>query len=98
MQSLDSIQRRLGFDQVINRAFPHLICLPSIETHADEARTRQVVSRVLAGNRDVSGIYVLSAEARAPILAAAGNVEARWHRRVSSTSEHPLRNRRCAMT
>ncbi|RYE63005.1 MAG: LacI family transcriptional regulator, partial [Rhizobiaceae bacterium] len=42
MQSLDSIQRRLGFDHVINNAFPHLTCLPSIETHADEARSRQV--------------------------------------------------------
>lgn len=75
MQSLDSIQRRHGFDQVINGAFPHLTCLPSIETHADEARTQQVIARILAGNRDVSGIYVLSSEARVPILAAAGNVE-----------------------
>lgn len=75
MQSLDSIQRRQGFDHVINGAFPHLTCLPSIETHADGPRTQQVIARVLAGNRDVTGIYVLSAEARVPILAAAGNVE-----------------------
>lgn len=75
MQSLDSIQRRLGFDRIINDAFAHLHCLPSIETHADEARTRQVIGRVLAGNRDILGIYVLSAEARVPILAAAEHVE-----------------------
>lgn len=75
MQSLDSIQRRLGFDSVINTQFPNLQCLPSIETHADERRANQIISRVLGNNDEIVGVYVLSSEARVPVLATAANID-----------------------
>lgn len=66
MQAQDSIERRLGFDNVIHESFPHLQVLPSLETHSDTARTRRVLSRALQHNKNVVGIYLMSSEARAP--------------------------------
>lgn len=67
MQSRDSIERRLGFDDVINREYPELKTLPSIETHGDLQRTRRIFKNVFENHSDISGLYVLSAEARIPI-------------------------------
>ena len=67
MQSLSNIQRRLGFDQVLNTRFPTLKALPSLETHGDEARAKQIISRQLQHESDVVGVYVISSEARVPI-------------------------------
>jgi LacI family transcriptional regulator len=71
MRAQDSIERRLGFDDVINEAFPHLNVLPSLETHADKERTRRIVTRMLEYNRNVTALYVLSSEARVPITCVA---------------------------
>jgi LacI family transcriptional regulator len=67
MQSRDSLERRLGFDQEINDHFPHLRVLPTLETYGDEARARQTIARSLATNTDVIGIYVMASEARIPL-------------------------------
>ena len=77
MQAQDSIERRLGFDNVIHESFPHLQVLPSLETHSDSSRTRRVVSRALEHNKDVVGIYVMSSEARTPTtcIAEFGSLE-----------------------
>ena len=69
MQALDSIQRRHGFDTVINERFPALQPLPSIETHANERRGGQIISRVLENHADIVAVYVLSSEARLPLAA-----------------------------
>ena len=66
MQSRDSLERRLGFDQEINDHFPHLRVLPTLETYGDEARASQTIARSLATNTDVIGIYVMASEARIP--------------------------------
>ncbi|MBT8436434.1 MAG: substrate-binding domain-containing protein, partial [Gammaproteobacteria bacterium] len=68
MQSLSNIQRRLGFDRVLNTRFPTLIALPSLETHGDEARAKRIISRQLQHESDVVAVYVISSEARAPIM------------------------------
>ncbi|KPH05509.1 LacI family DNA-binding transcriptional regulator (plasmid) [Rhizobium acidisoli] len=75
MQSLDSIQRRHGFDSIINEQFPFLRSLPSIETHADERRANQIIARVVENNKDIIAVYVLSSEARIPLMATAANVD-----------------------
>ena len=67
MRAQDSIERRLGFDNVINEAFPHLTVLPSLETHADLERTRRIVAKTLEHHADIVALYVMSSEARAPI-------------------------------
>lgn len=69
MMALDSIQRRLGFDSIINTQFPHLQSLPSLETYADEKRADQIIGRTLQHNPDTVGVYVLSSEARVPLTA-----------------------------
>ncbi len=67
MQSLNNIQRRLGFDQVLNSYFPTLTAMPSLETHDDEARVKRIISRQLQHDKDIVGVYVISSEARTPI-------------------------------
>lgn len=67
MQSLDSIQRRLGFDKVINTHFAHLIPLPSLETYGDPKRAAKIIEAQIRNTPDIKGVYVLSAEARAPV-------------------------------
>ena len=67
MQSLSNIQRRLGFDRVLNTCFPRLVALPSLETHGDKARAKRIISRQLQHESDVIAVYVISSEARAPI-------------------------------
>lgn len=67
MQSRDSIERRLGFDDVINREYPQLQTLPSVESYGDTERTRRIFEKVFANHPGISAVYVLSAEARIPI-------------------------------
>lgn len=69
MMALDSIQRRLGFDSIVGAQFPHLQSLPSLETYADEKRAQTIIERTLRHNPDIVAVYVLSAEARAPLTA-----------------------------
>ncbi len=69
MMALDSIQRRLGFDSIINTRFPQLECLPSLETYADEKRAEIIIQRTLQHNPDTVAVYVLSSEARIPLTA-----------------------------
>ena len=64
MHARDSLERRLGFDQVINADYPHLTVMPSLETYGDPDRTRQVVQRGLHSHPAVCGVYVLGSEAR----------------------------------
>ncbi|MDP3339333.1 LacI family DNA-binding transcriptional regulator [Frigidibacter sp.] len=64
MNSLDSVERRLGFDRVLTTDFPGLIPLPSLETFGDAQRTRTVVRTSYANHPDIVGAYVLGSEAR----------------------------------
>ena len=67
MQSLSNIQRRLGFDRVLNTRYPTLVALPSLETHGNDDRARRIISRQLQHESNVVAVYVISSEARAPI-------------------------------
>ena len=69
MQAQDSIERRIGFDKIINEKFYNLKCLPSLETHADPERAKRIIARSFEYNRDIIAVYVLSSEARVPITA-----------------------------
>jgi LacI family transcriptional regulator len=60
----ESIERRLGFDEVMLERFPHLEVLPSLETHGQPALLQQVVRDGLARG-DVGGIYSLGGGQRA---------------------------------
>jgi len=69
ISSLDSAERRLGFDGVLTADFGALCALPSVETHGDPARTRQVITNAYAFHPDIVAAYVLGSEAR-PVLEA----------------------------
>jgi LacI family transcriptional regulator len=71
MMAQDSIERRRGFDSIINSQFPHLHGLPSLETYGDEKRTRTIIQRTLANNAGIRAAYVLCAEARIPVASMA---------------------------
>ena len=69
MQSADSLERRLGFDGIINTYFTHLTVLPSLETHGDPDRTHRIVDTALNTHPDLIGVYVIGSEARMPLQA-----------------------------
>jgi LacI family transcriptional regulator len=67
MQSRDSLERRLGFDDEINLNFPHLRALPSLETYGNDVRAEEIIAASLNSNPDTVGIYVVTTEARTPL-------------------------------
>nr|WP_323776938.1 LacI family DNA-binding transcriptional regulator [Amylibacter sp.] len=69
MQSRDSQDRRLGFDDVLNADFPNLRALPSLETYGDWDRAESIIASSLANNADIAGLYIMSSEAEAPVTA-----------------------------
>ncbi|MHA7888372.1 LacI family DNA-binding transcriptional regulator [Roseicyclus sp.] len=89
-QSRDSLERRLGFDSVINHEYPGLRILPTLETHGDPGRTELVLRNVLAAHDDIVGLYLMGAEAHTPIdiarhLQATENRVTIAHERTPST-------------
>ena len=67
----NEIERRHGFDRVLQAGFPALRVLPSLETHRDAARARRVLATAIGGISDLAGVYVPSTEARIGVGAAA---------------------------
>ncbi len=61
MQARDSLERRLGFDQVMAERFPGLHVLPSLETYDDADRTDQILRTALAADDQICGVYILGA-------------------------------------
>ena len=71
MGARDSIERRRGFDSILNAHFPHLTALPSLETYGDERRANAVIRKVLEHNPDIGAAYILCSESRVPVSAIA---------------------------
>lgn len=69
MNSLDSVERRLGFDAVIGQGFQNLVSLPTLETHGSAARTREVIKNAYHHHSDIVAAYVLASEGRVPLQA-----------------------------
>lgn len=67
--SRDSLERRSGFDAVVNSSFPHLQTLPTLETYGSQDRTQRIVSKMFGHHREIVGVYILSSEARGPLSA-----------------------------
>ncbi|MEM9371236.1 MAG: LacI family DNA-binding transcriptional regulator [Pseudomonadota bacterium] len=57
MRSRDSLERRLGFDQVMANDFQDLTVLPSIESYDDPRRMEQVIGAVAAARPALAGVY-----------------------------------------
>ncbi len=71
VQSRASLERRLGFDQIINERFAHLEVLPTLETYGTAARAKGVIASVFNHHTDIVGVYILASEARDPLNALA---------------------------
>ncbi len=67
MLSSDSIERRHGFDAVINARFENLRPLPSLETYGEVSRAKRIIGNQLEHCDDIVGVYIMSSEARIPI-------------------------------
>lgn len=59
MQSRDSQERRLGFDQIMARHAPRLRVGPSLETHGDGGRTRRIILNAVERGHEIAGIYLM---------------------------------------
>ena len=57
MRSRDSLERRLGFDEVMLADFPNIKVLPSVESYDDPGRMEKVVGEVVASRPRLAGIY-----------------------------------------
>ncbi len=57
MRSRDSLERRLGFDDVLSSDFPEIRVLPSVETYDDPARMTEIVNGAMAARPGLTGIY-----------------------------------------
>ncbi|GMG82402.1 LacI family DNA-binding transcriptional regulator [Paralimibaculum aggregatum] len=57
LRSRDSLERRLGFDDVIAADFPGLAVLPTVESFDDPRRMEAVVAEVLRSRPRLVGIY-----------------------------------------
>lgn len=90
MHARDSLERRLGFDEVVNADYPWLTVLPSVETHGDGERTDRIIRTTFARNPDIAGVYILGSEARVPLqtvtqIAQAGHPVIIAHERTPFT-------------
>ena len=75
MQSRASIERRLGFDRLINSEFSRFAVLPSLETYGDKERTKRIVTRQFERHNDIVALYVISPEARVPLKKVAASTD-----------------------
>ena len=57
LRSRESVERRLGFDEVMARDFTAITVLPSVEAHDDPARMARIVTEVLARRPGLVGVY-----------------------------------------
>ncbi len=72
----DHADRRLGFEQVLRREFPHLSLLPTIEGLDDSAVTGPLAARMLRRHPDLVGIYSAGAGNRGIIAALRADARA----------------------
>ncbi len=57
IHSRDSLERRVGFDEVIAAEFPHLTVLPSVEAYDDPVRMGRILEQVFNSREQLAGIY-----------------------------------------
>ncbi len=55
----DTLERRRGFDEVMQRDFPRVEALQTLESHGSGQTLRQIVAEMLANAPQVRGIYAM---------------------------------------
>lgn len=69
LQARNSLERRLGFDDVISREFPEMLVLPTIESHGDGERLSESLGRLLRRRPGIVGAYSIATGTRALVHA-----------------------------
>lgn len=69
MQLRDSLERRLGFDAVMNDKHKHLTILPTLETYNNDERTDQIIGQAFARNPSICGVYIMGSVIK-PVISA----------------------------
>jgi LacI family transcriptional regulator len=69
LQARNSLERRLGFDDVIASDFPGMVVLPTIETHGEGERLSESLMRLLERRRKIVGVYSIATGTRALVQA-----------------------------
>lgn len=64
MQSRDTLERRLGFDEILAAEYPALQVAPSLETYGDRDRAGRVLTAAIAGDPAVVGLYIIGSGVR----------------------------------
>jgi LacI family transcriptional regulator len=72
MLARDHAERRLGFDQVLGKQFPNLVCLPTMECHDDADVIAAKIPPLLAAHPDILGVYSIGAGNRGLLRALKG--------------------------
>lgn len=93
MLSPDSVSRRAGFDQTLQRRYPCLSALPTLETYGSRNRTLTVLSSAIRNFSDLRGVYVMSSEAEFSLEGLSQNHQAKElaivaHERTNITLNH----------
>ncbi len=57
LRSRDSLERRLGFDEIMNDKYQYLNILPTVESFDDLSRLEQLVGAALREREDLKAIY-----------------------------------------
>lgn len=57
LRSRDSLERRLGFDEIIYDEYPNIVVLPTIETYDDPKRTHEIVADMIQWRAPIAGVY-----------------------------------------
>ena len=72
IRSRDSLERRLGFDEVMAEGFPAITVLPSVESYDDPKRMELVVGDVVRRRPRLAGIYSMGTGNTAMLKALRG--------------------------
>lgn len=80
MLARDHLERRLGFDEVMARDFPHLNVLASLEGRDDPDLIERLMPQALSSERNIVGIY----------SSAAGNAGLIRHFDATAPAPHPV--------
>ena len=69
LQARNSLERRLGFDEVIASEYPDMAVLPTIESHGDADRMAEILRCLLERRPGIAGVYSIATGTRALVQA-----------------------------
>lgn len=69
MLARDSLERRIGFDDLMGERFAEVVVLPTVEAHNDPARMSRIVRSAVRNHPEIRGVYALASGNQALVKA-----------------------------